>query len=50
VEFCDELGKNASETHEIFKPAFGDKANVISTSEESEESQVEHQEHFGDLS
>jgi hypothetical protein len=33
----------------MLKTAFGDNANVLSTSEESEASQVEHQEHVGDL-
>jgi hypothetical protein len=33
----------------MLKTAFGDIANVLSTSEESESSQVEYQERVGDL-
>jgi hypothetical protein len=47
--FCFKLGKTASKMHEIFETAFGDNANVLFTSEESETSHVEHQEHGGDL-
>jgi hypothetical protein len=49
LKFCFIFGKTASETHEMLKTAFGDMADVISTSEESEASQVKHQERVGDL-
>jgi hypothetical protein len=39
------LGKTASEMHEKLKTAFDDNDNVLFTSDESEVSQVEHQEH-----
>jgi hypothetical protein len=33
----------------MLKTAFGDNASVLSTSEESEKIEVEHEEHVGDL-
>jgi hypothetical protein len=45
VKFFFELEKTASETHEMLKTAFGDNTNILFTSEESESSQVEYQEH-----
>jgi hypothetical protein len=50
MKFCFKLGKTLLETHESIKTAFSANANVLSMSKESEASQVEHQEHVGDLS
>jgi hypothetical protein len=49
VRFYLKLGKTASETHEMLKTAFGDNVKVLSTSKESDTSQVEPQEHVCDV-
>jgi predicted adenine nucleotide alpha hydrolase (AANH) superfamily ATPase len=49
VKICFKLGRTASKAHEMLETAFGDNANVLSTSEQSEINQVEHQEHVDDF-
>jgi hypothetical protein len=51
VKFCFELGKTASETHEMLKTAFGD--NAMRRTQTFEwfsrfKTWIEHQEHAGD--